>query len=89
MSRRNHISQLFFDGTKHRVAHFDVEVRVLENVSLHMYIKMDIWRHHRGHKESKYKCGCFVAIVVGEIFCSGDDGVDITLVESKDTHKLW
>ena len=89
VSRRNHVSELFFDGAKYWIAHFDVEVRVLENVSLHMYIRMDIWRHHRGHQESKHERGSFVAIIVGEMFCSGDDGIDIRLIESKDAHKLW
>ena len=35
VSRRNHVSELFFDGAKYWVAHFDVKVWVLENVSFH------------------------------------------------------
>ncbi len=35
VSRRNHVFELFFDGAKYWVAHFDVKVWVLENVSFH------------------------------------------------------
>ena len=73
MSRRNHVSELFLDWTKHWVTHFDVEVRLLECFTFHENVEMDIGGHHRRHQETKHECGCFVAFVACEKFRAVDE----------------
>ena len=79
VSRRNHVFDLFFHRTKYWVAHFDVEAAVLEKVTFHIEVHVNIRRHHCWHQETKHKCGCFVAIVVGEVFCALNNGIRVTL----------
>lgn len=88
VSRRNHVSELFFDGAKYWVAHFDVKDWVLENVSFHENVKMNIRGHHCRHQETEHQCRRFISIVVGEVSCALDNGIHVMRFKSKHCHVL-
>ena len=88
VSRRNHVFELFLEWSEYGVAHFDVEAAILENVSFNKDVDVNIRRHHCRHHETKHERGCFISVVVSEVFCALDDGIHVMLVESKYGHVL-